>query len=108
MSLGLIESGNARRVHLDALIARLRDRLPATRWRLLPSSTPIQALVIGESRDAVALSEKLAERGVLVPAIRPPTVPTGTARLRISLSADHRAEDVDRLVAALRDIAGAS
>jgi 8-amino-7-oxononanoate synthase len=52
----------------------------------------------------MALSERLAERALLVPAIRPPTVPRGTSRLRISLSADHAAEDVDRLCAAVMSL----
>jgi 8-amino-7-oxononanoate synthase len=74
------------------------------RWTLLPSDTPIQPLVVGTSTDALALSSELEARGILVPAIRPPTVPQGTARLRISLCADHTAEDVDRLVNALLEI----
>jgi 8-amino-7-oxononanoate synthase len=68
---------------------------------LMASDTAIQPLVIGANADAVALSEQLAQRGLLVPAIRPPTVPEGTARLRISLSAAHSTDDVGRLVAAL-------
>ena len=67
----------------------------------MASDTAIQPLVIGANADAVALSEQLAQRGLLVPAIRPPTVPQGTARLRISLSAAHSVADVARLVAAL-------
>ena len=63
-------------------------------WQLLPSLTAIQPLVVGENRTATALAEQLATRGVLVPAIRPPTVPQGTARLRISLSAAHSEADV--------------
>lgn len=106
-SLKLIEDGDARRTQLATLIARLRSGLEGCRWRLLPSHTPIQALVVGQNRDAVALSEKLAERELLVPAIRPPTVPAGTARLRISLSADHRIEDVERLTDAVSAIGAA-
>ena len=90
-----------RREHLRNLISALRLALHASASPLLPSDTPIQPLIIGGSRDAVALSEKLAALGLLVPAIRPPTVPRGTARLRISLSADHDVHDVERLAAAL-------
>jgi 8-amino-7-oxononanoate synthase len=79
--------------------------LRGSTWRLLDSQTPIQPLIVGESSDALELSEKLAERGLLVPAIRPPTVPNGTARLRVSLSADHSLDDVERLNEALRAIA---
>jgi 8-amino-7-oxononanoate synthase len=100
-SLKLIEAGDARRAHLADLIARVRLALAGSRWRLLASQTPIQPLIVGDSTHAVALSEKLGARGLLVPAIRPPTVPRGTARLRISLSADHRVEDVDRLTESL-------
>ena len=100
-SLELIATEDWRRAHLRALIATLKAGLRGSRWPLLPSDTPIQPLVIGGSAEAVAVSERLAESGLLVPAIRPPTVPRGTARLRISLSADHRAEDVDGLAAAL-------
>ena len=74
-------------------------------WQLLPSDTPIQPLIVGDNRQVLALSAKLAEQGLLVPAIRPPTVPQGSARLRISLSADHSADDVARLVTALRGAA---
>ena len=100
-SLELIERGAQRRERLRDLIARLKGGLARSPWKLLESQTAIQPLVIGESKDAVRVSEKLAARGVLVPAIRPPTVPQGTARLRISLSADHTVEDVDVLVAAI-------
>jgi 8-amino-7-oxononanoate synthase len=107
-SLDLIAQGDGRREHLAALAARVQRGLSVLRWRLLPSATAIQPLVIGESADALAVSEKLAERGLLVPAIRPPTVPQGTARLRISLSADHSTEDVERLIAALLEIGNAA
>ena len=100
-SLNIIRDGEARRQHLQVLIMRLRQRLLPGRWRLMPSQTAIQPLVIGNSADAVAASEALAREGLLVPAIRPPTVPQGTARLRISLSAAHTQEEVERLAAAL-------
>jgi 8-amino-7-oxononanoate synthase len=103
-SLQLIERDEWRRERVMEHVARLRAGLHACRWTLLPSDTPIQPLVVGASADALALSRDLEARGILVPAIRPPTVPQGTARLRISLSADHAPEDVDRLVNALSDI----
>ena len=67
----------------------------------MPSPTAIQPLIVGDAAAAAALSQRLAERGLWVPAIRPPTVPTGTARLRVSLSAAHAVQDVDRLLDAL-------
>jgi 8-amino-7-oxononanoate synthase len=100
-SVDLIEREEWRRERLRMLITRLRSALGDLPWRLLPSHTPIQPLVVGDNGTAMSLMAKLREQGIWVPAIRPPTVPAGTARLRISLSAAHSAEDVDRLVAAL-------
>jgi 8-amino-7-oxononanoate synthase len=100
-SLQIIEQEEWRRERLRELIRQLRQGLGGSSWRLLPSATPIQPLLVGGNEEALALSVRLAEAGLLVPAIRPPTVPQGTARLRISLSADHQAEDVLRLIAAL-------
>jgi 8-amino-7-oxononanoate synthase len=104
-SLKLIEAEQWRRDRLGQLTRVLKHGLAANPWRLLPSATAIQPLVIGSNAEAIAVSERLAERGLLVPAIRPPTVPQGTARLRISLSAAHSEDDVGRLVEALNDIA---
>ena len=104
-ALDLIENGDARRAHLQALIARLRDGLDGTRWRLLTSPTAIQPLIVGDNHEALNLARALEERGLWVPAIRPPTVPKGSARLRISLSAAHSAEQLDRLLGALRALA---
>ena len=102
VSLGLIEQGAARRERLARSIARLRESVEGLRWTLLPSHTPIQALIVGDNDAAVALSSHLWSRRIYVPAIRPPTVPRGTARLRISLSAAHTDDDIDALAAALR------
>ena len=102
-SLVLIAEGDARRAHLQQLIAHLRTGLTDLPWRQLPSSTAIQPLLVGDNEAAVRLSERLLERGLWVPAIRPPTVPAGTARLRISLSAAHEITQLDALIAALRD-----
>jgi 8-amino-7-oxononanoate synthase len=100
-SLELIRADEWRRQHLRNLIALLRERLQPGRWGLLPSQTAIQPLVIGGNDEAVAVSEGLARDCLLVPAIRPPTVPQGTARLRISLSAAHDAGEIERLADAL-------
>ena len=101
-SLHAIANGQARRARLGRSIDRLRAGLSDGPWALLPSSTPIQALVVGDSSEAMALSARLWSQRIFVPAIRPPTVPQGTARLRISLSAAHSDADVDELLAALR------
>ncbi|MDP1716717.1 MAG: 8-amino-7-oxononanoate synthase [Burkholderiales bacterium] len=103
--LQLIEQGDALRAHLRQLIATLRAGLNGLPWPLMPSDTAIQPLLIGDNRQALALSEGLRERGIRVAAIRPPTVPQGTARLRITLSAAHTAADVTRLIEALHEFA---
>jgi 8-amino-7-oxononanoate synthase len=100
-SLQLIEREDWRRERLRELVTTLREEFKPRRWRLAPSSTPIQPLVIGGNEEAMAASSALAREGFLVPAIRPPTVPAGTARLRISLSAGHEAAEVKRLAQAL-------
>jgi 8-amino-7-oxononanoate synthase len=104
-SLRHIAAGEPLRQRLFANIARLKDGAAVLPWPLLPSATAIQPLIVGDNTAAVALSAALWERGLWVPAIRPPTVPAGTARLRLSLSAAHTAEDIDRLLAALREVA---
>lgn len=103
-SLEIIRGEAWRRQRLRELTLRLKDGLAALPWKLLPSETPIQPLLIGGSRQAMEVSEALRERGILVPAIRPPTVPRGAARLRISLSAAHTPEEVDLLITGLREI----
>ncbi|MDS4019229.1 MAG: 8-amino-7-oxononanoate synthase [Candidatus Competibacter sp.] len=104
-SLGLIAAGEDRRARLQGLIARLRVGLQGLPWRLLSSPTAIQPVLVGGNAAAVRLADRLFARGLWVPAIRPPTVPAGTARLRISLSAAHTEAQVDALVAAVRDCA---
>ena len=100
-SLELVRREEWRRDRLRELVRQLKARLQVRRWRLEPSDTAIQPLIIGANAEAVAVAEALARGGLLVPAIRPPTVPVGTARLRISLSAAHVPDDVERLAAAL-------
>jgi 8-amino-7-oxononanoate synthase len=104
-SLQLIAAGDDLRANLMARIAQFRDGLAGLPFTLLPSPTAIQPLIIGANESAVALSKALWERGLWVPAIRPPTVPKGTARLRISVSAAHTAADIDALIAALKESA---
>lgn len=103
-SLRLIADGEARRQHLWQLTAQLRDGLADSGWRLLPSPTAIQPLIVGDNQRALQLAAALYERGLWVPAIRPPTVPAGTARLRISLTAAHQPAQVASLVDALREL----
>jgi 8-amino-7-oxononanoate synthase len=103
-SLQLIRREEWRREHLRMLIAALKQSLQEAEAQLTPSDTPIQPLVLGSNPRALGASAALRERGILVPAIRPPTVPEGTARLRISLSAAHAERDVLRLGTALREV----
>ena len=114
-SLRLIASGegDARRAHLAQRIRQLRTGLatliaahPALGWQLADSRTAIQPLTVGSNEAALALMGALDRQGLWVPAIRPPTVPVGTARLRITLSAAHSAQDVQRLVDGLACAAG--
>ena len=101
-SVELIQAEDWRRQRLADLSARIARNLKLHRWRLLPSQTAIQPLIVGENSETLALSDALASAGILVPAIRPPTVPKGSARLRISLSAAHTEADVDMLIETLR------
>ena len=100
-SVQLIEQGDDLRSHLYSLIDYLKNNLNCKKWTLMPSQTSVQPLLVGNNQDALALSEFLQLRGILVPAIRPPTVPAGTARLRISLSASHSLDDVKKLIRAI-------
>ncbi len=113
-SLRLIggEEGDQRRARLQQRIAQLRGALsalieaqPRLSWRLADSATAIQPLIVGDNAAALALAAALDAQGLWVPAIRPPTVPAGTARLRITLSAAHSADDVQRLVDGLAQAA---
>ncbi len=104
-SLDIVAREHWRREVLARLIVQVKQGLAGLRWRLLPSDTAIQPLVIGGNDEALRVAAALEACGVLVPAIRPPTVPRGSARLRISLSAAHTEADVAQLVAALREVA---
>jgi 8-amino-7-oxononanoate synthase len=100
-SVSLIEQGDDLRAHLRSLIAYFKDNLHCKKWTLMPSETSVQPLLVGGNLDALALSEYLQSHGILVPAIRPPTVPMSTARLRISLSAAHSLNNVKQLISAI-------
>jgi 8-amino-7-oxononanoate synthase len=102
-SVNLIEQGDDLRAHLQDLIATLKQNLHLKKWQLMPSITAVQPLLVGNNHEAVSLSERLQKQGILVPAIRPPTVPVNTARLRISLSSAHSKQDVLTLAHALNE-----
>jgi 8-amino-7-oxononanoate synthase len=105
-SLDIIDGieGLARRTHLNKLIKQFHDQLRLSRWRLMPSDTAIQPVLIGSNDEAMRVAASLFDAGFWVPAIRPPTVPSGTARLRVTLSAAHTDDDVSRLVAAIHSL----
>lgn len=107
-SLRLMADEPERRAALRARMAELKHQLAGLPWTLLPSDTPIQPLLIGGNAEALAVSAGLRARGIWVPAIRPPTVPPGSARLRIALSAAHQPQDIVRLADALRELAALS
>ena len=100
------DEGRQRRAHLQSLITHWRERLALKRWQLLPSDTAIQPVIIADNATTMATGQALMAQGFWVGAIRPPTVPAGTARLRITLSAAHSVEQVDQLVNALMTIEG--
>lgn len=101
VALDIVDREPERRARLASLTARFRAGAEALDLRLLPSDTPIQPLLIGAAEQAVVWSDALRARGLWVPAIRPPTVPPGSARLRVTLSAAHDEAQVDRLLDAL-------
>ncbi|CAI8764183.1 MULTISPECIES: 8-amino-7-oxononanoate synthase [Pseudomonas] len=102
-SLELLRGEHWRREHLAALIQQFRSGAEQIGLQLMDSFTPIQPILIGDSTRALRLSQMLRERGLLVTAIRPPTVPAGSARLRVTLSAAHSPAQVQLLLNALAD-----
>jgi len=102
-SLELLRRETWRREHLAALIRQFREGAQQIGLDLMDSPTPIQPIVIGDSAQALRLSRMLRERGLLVTAIRPPTVPAGSARLRVTLSAAHSEAQVQLLLNALAE-----
>ena len=103
-SLQLLQQESWRREHLQQLIAHFRRGAAEIGLQLLDSASPIQPIILGDEARALAFSEELAARGFLVIAIRPPTVPVGSSRLRVTLSAAHSVAQVDALLNALTDI----
>ena len=101
VSLQLVQQERWRQEKLQALIAEFRAGAMQLGLQLGESPTPIQPWLIGEAEQAVMISEKLKQQGILISAIRPPTVPQGSARLRITFSAAHEMPDVDRLLSVI-------
>ncbi len=103
-SLQLIKDEAWRREHLQALIQYFQDRCKQVGISVSASNTPIQPIIFGSSKTTLKISKNLLAAGILVPAIRPPTVPNNTARLRISFSAEHSIKQVDQLIIALEQL----
>jgi len=100
-ALVIIRDEPERRRHLRERVDQFRQGAESLGLNLMPSTTPIQPILIGDADNAVSASEQLRRQGIWVTAIRPPTVPQGTARLRVTLSAGHSREHVDCLLDAL-------
>jgi 8-amino-7-oxononanoate synthase len=105
-SLELIEGkeGITRRKQLNQLIQIWRDEMTFQHWEKTPSSTPIQPVILGSNASALAAAKLLDEAGYWIPAIRPPTVPVGSSRLRITFSANHSVDDLRELIKTLQVI----
>jgi 8-amino-7-oxononanoate synthase len=101
-AIDIVEKAQDRRETLDRLSGRLRDALSRLGYNVLPGVTPILAVVTGEAQSAVRLSKMLEERGIFAPAIRPPTVPPGSSRIRLTLMATHTESDVNQIIEAFR------
>jgi len=105
-SINLIQSqGEALRANLQANIQQFKSGVAGLGFELMPSNSAIQPIVLGDEARAIKLSTSLYERGIWVAAIRPPTVPKGSARLRFTFSASHTSEQIDQLLVALKEVA---
>ena len=100
-SLDIVKRDGWRREKLQELIYYFKQRMANSNFELMASNTAIQPIVIGDNKRSLELSEALFQAGMHVSAIRPPTVPPGSARLRITLSAAHEKADIDLLITAL-------
>jgi 8-amino-7-oxononanoate synthase len=100
-ALEIVRDEPERRIELLAMADYVRQELLDRGWRLGPSTSQILPVIVGETEKALALSEKLREKGLFVPAIRPPTVPDGESCLRISLSYAHTPEQIEKLLGTL-------
>ena len=105
-SLELIETdeGKERRTHLDKLIDIWQKEMHFSAWKKISSSTPIQPLILGSNAHTLLAAQLLDDAGYWIPAIRPPTVPVGSARLRITFSANHSEDDLRALINTLQSI----
>jgi len=103
-SLRIARQDHWRRQQLSDLIRRFRQGAQQLNLKLLESTTPIQGLLLGDNNSAMTVANKLYDKGILVSAIRPPTVPVNSARLRITFSAQHQQQDIDQLLDCLEAV----
>ena len=103
-SVKISREENWRREKLKQLIKQFRSGAEQLGLALMNSSTPIQPIMIGDNNKTMKISQALQTKGLLVTAIRPPTVPGGTARLRVTLSAEHTEKDIEQLLSALDEL----
>ena len=103
-ALKVVQQQPQRRQHLTQLIEQFRAGIADLGYELMPSSTPIQPILVGSPEAALQMSRQLNDQGFLVTAIRPPTVPKGSSRLRVTLSAAHSSQQVEALIAAFATI----
>jgi 8-amino-7-oxononanoate synthase len=97
-AIGVMHTEPQRRTRVRQLAAQVREKLTAAGWEIPPGDSPIIPLIVGEESKALELSNKLAQEKLLVQAVRPPTVPRGTSRLRVTLSSEHSDEEVNFLI----------
>jgi 8-amino-7-oxononanoate synthase len=107
-ALQRVREDDWRRVYLQQLVSRFRNGARELGLSLCDSQTPIQPLILGSAGQTLRLSQSLREQGILITAIRPPTVAKGSSRLRITFSAAHSEAQVDRLLAALEHAGNAA
>jgi 8-amino-7-oxononanoate synthase len=107
-SLALVQEESWRREKLNSHIEQFRRGAAELGLPLMASSTPIQPVLLGESERALRWSEALWDKGIYIPAIRPPTVEEGSARLRICLNAEHESQHIERLLDALESLQSTS
>jgi 8-amino-7-oxononanoate synthase len=100
-AIGVMADEPARQARVRELARRVRGAVERMGVRIPPGDSPIIPVIVGEAERALAASRRLAEAGLLVPAVRPPTVAKGASRLRVTLSCDHTDEEVGRLLEAL-------
>ena len=98
------DEGVKRRSHLNHLIQIWHDEMHFINWEKVSSCTPIQPVILGSNANALMAAKLLDEAGYWIPAIRPPTVPLGSARLRVTFSANHSIDDLHKLITTLKKI----